>query len=77
MDAISPTAPVTIDPDGWYTDGAARLLLDVTSATLARARRAGELRAARRGLRVWYRGQWLIDWLERGAASDAQAVAHA
>jgi hypothetical protein len=61
------TQPITIDPAGWYTDGQARLLLDLPSATLARARRAGELRHARRGQRTLYLGRWLLDWLEAAA----------
>lgn len=58
--------PVKIDPDSWYVDAAARMLLDLPGSTLARARRAGELPYARRGPRVWYRGAWLIAWLENG-----------
>ncbi len=56
---------LTIEPNAIYDDGALVLGLSLTHAALARARRAGELRFARKGKRVLYRGQWIIDWLER------------
>jgi hypothetical protein len=55
--------PIQIDPDGIYTDGCLRLLLGVTSATLARARRHGHLRYSRRGKQVFYVGRWVLEWL--------------
>lgn len=61
-------SPITIDPHGWYSDGQARLLLDLPSATLCRARQLGKLRSARAGRRVMYLGQWLIDWLSAAGA---------
>lgn len=57
------TRPITIEPNGWYTDSQARLLLDVPSATLIRARQLGRLRSSKAGRHVMYLGQWLIDWL--------------
>ena len=66
--------PITFDQNGWYTDGQARLLLDVPGATLARARRAGELRYSRAGKRIMYRGQWLTAWLESSAKGDTQCA---
>ena len=57
------TRPITIDPHAWYTDGHARLLLDLSGATLARARRSGRLRYVRAGQRIFYLGRWLTDWL--------------
>ncbi len=56
-----------IDPDGIYDDGTLVLGLGVTQTTLTRARRAGHLRSTRKGHRVLYRGQWIIDWLEQDA----------
>lgn len=67
--------PITIDPKAWYAGGDTRLLLDMTESAMARARRSGELRFARRGQRVWYRGQWIIEWLER-AAQEVDHAAH-
>ncbi len=59
--------PVCIDPHAVYDDGAIVLTLDVPSTTLARARRTGRLRYARAGRRIFYLGQWVIDWLQTDA----------
>lgn len=59
--------PARIDEDGVYSDGDVRLLLGVTTATLARARRARTLRYSRQGHSLLYRGAWLLEWLERDA----------
>jgi len=70
--------PTRINADGVYSDGDVRLLLEVTSAALARARRDGELRFSRQGHSILYRGVWLLDWLERDAdrRTARQAVQH-
>ncbi len=52
-----------IDPDQWYDTGTVVLALDLSSSTLARARRKGQLRYTRKGRRVLYLGRWLLDWL--------------
>jgi len=52
-----------IDPQAVFDDGAIHLALDIPTATLARARRAGRLRFTRKGRRVLYLGQWILDWL--------------
>ena len=59
--------PFVIQPDAVYSDGEVRLALGVTSSAIVRARREGRLRFARQGNSILYRGQWLIDWLERDA----------
>lgn len=71
----SPFAPVQIVPDGIYDDGAVRVLLDVSSATLRRARRDESLRYRREGTRVFYLGQWILDWLGRPHAHTADVDA--
>lgn len=63
-----------IDPDAIYDDGTLVLALGLTFATLGRARRAGELRYTRKGKRVLYRGQWLIDWLECDVQTNTKVV---
>jgi len=55
--------PIRIDPDAIYEEGTLRLLLGLTSEVLAKARRSGELQHQRRGRVVFYRGQWVLDWL--------------
>jgi hypothetical protein len=53
---------VSIQPDAFYDE---RLFqaLEVSAATLARARREGCLRYTRKGKRTLYQGQWVLDWL--------------
>jgi hypothetical protein len=60
-----------IDPGQVYDDGAVVLALNVSSSTLARARRDGTLRFARKGKRVFYLGEWLIDSLRGDASKEA------
>lgn len=57
------TDPVKIDPDAIYGDGQIRLLLGLTSSTIAKARRDGSLRYSRKGRQLYYRGQDVIAWL--------------
>lgn len=70
--------PAHIDPDGVYFDGDVRLLLGLTPATLARARRDGTLRYSRQGHSILYRGSWLLAWLECDAdrRAERQAVSN-
>ena len=55
--------PLRIEPDEIYDDGALRLLLGVSSASLSKARRTGDLRYSRRGQRTYYLGRWVREWL--------------
>ena len=59
-----------LEPNRIYDVGAIVLALDVPSSSIDRARRAGSLRSARVGRRVLFRGQWLLDWLERNAGES-------
>jgi hypothetical protein len=61
---------VTINPLSVYTGDQLSSMLDVSEATLAEARRSGALRATRKGRRVLYLGEWVLDWL-RLSESDA------
>jgi hypothetical protein len=54
---------VSIDPTGIYDDPLLCDLLGVGAQTLARARRSGELRYTRKGQRVLYLGEWVLEWL--------------
>jgi hypothetical protein len=69
--------PAIINPDAVYHDGQARLLLGLTGATLARARREHRLRYTRQGHSILYRGSWLLSWLEADASAVAQSSASA
>lgn len=66
--------PAHIDADGIYSDGDVRLLLGLTAAALARARRAGSLRYSRQGNSLLYRGIWLTEWLECDASCKVQEL---
>lgn len=55
---------LTINPQGIYTDSTLVLGLGLTHAALAKARRSGELRFARKGRRALYRGTWILNWLD-------------
>lgn len=61
----------SIEPDDIYDDAALVLTFGLTFAALARARRVEGLRHVRRCGRFLYRGQWLIEWLERSAEPRA------
>lgn len=64
--------PFLIQADAVYTDGEVRLALDVTSSALALARRQQRLRFTRQGRTILYRGQWLLDWLEKDSTQNSQ-----
>ena len=55
-----------IDPEGIYGDAELVLGLGLTFASLAKARRRCQLRYARKGKRILYRGHWVLDWLDDG-----------
>ncbi len=63
-----------IDPKAVYDDAALSVALGVSAESLLRARRAGKLRHTRKGKRVFYLGQWILDWFEQDAkrVNDAQ-----
>lgn len=66
--------PFLIQPDAVYLDGEVRLALGITSAALSLARRERRLRFSKQGNSILYRGQWLLDWLERDATSEIERV---
>jgi hypothetical protein len=53
---------------GVYDDASLQVVLGVGTPVLARARQMGELRSTRKGRRVLYLGEWVLDWLR----SDGQ-----
>jgi hypothetical protein len=62
--------PHRIEPEALYDDGALRQAFGMTPATLNAARRGGSLRYARTGKRIFYKGAWLLAWLETVAAAS-------
>lgn len=65
--------PTIILADAVYDDGDVRLLLGVTECALRTARARDGLRSTRLGRRRFYRGAWLLDWLESSDAPTASA----
>jgi len=65
--------PVRIEPEALYDDGSLRQALGLTPATLAAARRARSLRYTRTGKRIFYKGAWILDWLEMPAPTASEA----
>ena len=63
-----------LDPNTIYDEGAVSLALDIPLSTLDRARREGRLRFVRKGRRIFFRGQWLLDWFD---GKERQEAAHA
>jgi hypothetical protein len=60
--------PILIEPESLYDDSALRQALGLTPSTLAAARRSGALRFTRHGKRTFYKGDWVLRWIEAGAA---------
>jgi hypothetical protein len=63
---------VVIDPTAIYDDDSATVVLRISSAALAKARRDGSLRYSVRGGRNFYRGDWLLAWIESGEVRKAE-----
>lgn len=55
--------PKTIDPAAYYTTADVKAL-GIGPRTLGNACRKGALRFASVGVDRYFRGQWLIDWIE-------------
>jgi hypothetical protein len=62
---------IRIDPQAIYDDLALYQALGISSQTLSRARRSGELRYTRKGQRLLYVGAWVMSWLETTATLEA------
>lgn len=65
------TVSVVIEPNAICDDAALYCALGISATTLAKARRNGSLRYTRKGNRILYLGQWILDWLSSG---DEQEV---
>jgi hypothetical protein len=61
---------IQIDPTGIYDDVLLYGTLEVSVATLAKARREGRLRYSRQGKRILYLGSWVLAWLEADARQE-------
>jgi len=71
------TGTVRIEPDGLYDDGDLYRMKGIPSSTMSKARGARHIRYTRKGNRILYLGQWIIDWLKRDAVGGEPVVAGA
>jgi hypothetical protein len=62
-----------IYPTGVYDDAMLYQTLELSKATLARARRDGQLRYTRKGNRTLYLGEWVLDWLRQSSGEAPHA----
>jgi hypothetical protein len=62
------SAKFRIDPDGFYTEVDLVVLLEIGRAVLDRARRRGELKCAQKGRYRYFKGEWVLRWLESDAS---------
>lgn len=53
-----------IKPDGYYDQSAVEKLLGISKRAIGCACKSGALRVSERGGRRFFRGDWLIAWLE-------------
>lgn len=58
-----------IDAAAVYDDAALQTSLGIGGETLHAARKAGQLRFTRKGRRILYLGQWILNWLEADASA--------
>lgn len=63
--------PIQIDPDAWFDDESLKMAFGITDSAIATGRRAGTLRSTRKGLRTFYKGEWVNAWLEADEPSSA------
>ena len=61
-----------IDANTWYSDWDVVRMLSITHLAQEEVRKAGQLRSVRRGNTYFYKGQWLLDFLETEPTSDAK-----
>jgi hypothetical protein len=67
---MSATETIRIASDGVYDDASLYAALEVSASTLANARRDGRLRYTKKGKRILYMGQWVLDWLHADAGRE-------
>jgi hypothetical protein len=68
-----PHTIATIHPTAVYSNDDLSSLIDVSPDALAKARRSGALRWVRKGRRVIYLGEWVLDWLRAGGEEAKRA----
>ena len=65
-------ANAEINPNGYYDQEAVGELLSIPLVRITKAIKANELRHSKRAGKAFFRGQWLIDWLDGKSKDKAQ-----
>ncbi|HBI41751.1 MAG TPA: hypothetical protein DDY78_02715 [Planctomycetales bacterium] len=65
---------IAINPLAVYTAKQLSAMLDVGEGSLAEARRRGALRSTRKGRRVLFLGEWVLDWLRAEPAEQSESA---
>lgn len=68
------TQPFFIEPDGFYDTDAVATICELSIRSIGDACRAGELRHTQRAGRRFFRGSWLIEWLEGQGTQNEPAA---
>jgi hypothetical protein len=61
---------IRIEPNQYYDQAGVCETLDIATQSLQKECREGRLRYVKRGGKRFFRGQWLIDWLDGSEAAD-------
>lgn len=61
-----------IKPDSFYDQDALRRLLGLSVKAIGTACRSGSLRCSERAGRRFFRGSWVIEWLEGSPVSETR-----
>ena len=67
------TSNIRIDQDSIYDDDSLYSALGVSARTLSRARQKGQIRFSRKGKRILYLGQWVLEWIRTDGSSQEGA----
>lgn len=65
------TQPFFIEPEGFYDTDSVATICDLSIRSINDACRNKELRHTKRAGRLFFRGSWLIEWLEGQETSNA------
>jgi hypothetical protein len=57
-------SPATIDREAFYSQSQVKLMFGISSHGIGDACRAGQLRFSERAGKRFFRGSWIIEWLE-------------
>ncbi len=68
-------ANAQINPEGFYDREALSNLLGIPASTLTRAANTLQLRSTKRAGKLFFRGKWVIDWLEGETVSSKEEAA--